>query len=75
MAQQTDLSMFLLCYYVYVFLGYYQCHSWPYNPVHTCFHVYVITFYMYVFMCENKADDNGDKLAIRPNTSILQAHE
>jgi len=32
-----------------VFLDYYQCHLWPYNPVHTCFHVYVTTF-----TCENK---------------------
>jgi len=46
--QQIDLSTFVLCYYVYVFLGYYQCHSWPYNPLHTCFHVYVITLYLYV---------------------------
>jgi len=43
------------------FLGYYRCHSWPYrpNPVHTCFHVYVITFYVCDFVCENK-DDNDD---------------
>ena len=35
-----------------VFLDYYQCHLWPYNPVHTCFHVYVTTF-----TCENKDVD------------------
>jgi len=58
--QQIDLSTFVLCYYVYVFLGYYQCHSWPCNPLHTCFHVYVITLYLYVFMCENKDDDDYD---------------
>ena len=34
------------------FLGYYQCHSWPYNPVHIRFHVYVINFYMHV-LCVN----------------------
>jgi len=36
----------------YVILDYYQCQSWPYNPVYTCFqfHVYVLTFYVYVFM-------------------------
>ena len=26
------------------FLSYCQCHSWLYNPVHICLHVYVITF-------------------------------
>ena len=35
-----------------VFLDYYQCHLRPYNPVHTCFHVYVTTF-----TCENKDVD------------------
>jgi len=39
-------------------MGYY--HSWPYNPVRTCFHVYVITFHVYIFMCENKDDDDDD---------------
>jgi len=38
-------------------LGYHQCHLWPYSQFHTCFRVYVITFYVYVFMCENKDDD------------------
>ena len=41
-------------------VGYYQCHSWPYNPIHICFHVYVLTFYVYVFICENKDDDDDD---------------
>lgn len=31
-----------------LFPGYYQCHSWPSNPVNTCLHVYGITFYAYV---------------------------
>jgi len=59
--QQIDLSTF---YHVirFVFLGYYQCHSWPYNSVHTCFHVCVITFYVHVFMCENKDDDDDDEI-------------
>ena len=41
-------------------LAYYQCHSWPHNPLHTCFRVHVITFYVCVFMCENKDDDDDD---------------
>ena len=36
---------------------YCQCHSWPCNPVHTRFHVYAISSYLYVFMCQNKDDE------------------
>jgi len=43
-----------------VFLGYCQCHLWPYNPVHTCLHSYYVVTFMYVFMCENKDDDDDD---------------
>ena len=58
--QQIDFQRF---YYVIdlVFLGYCQCHLWPSNPVHTCLHVYVVTF-MYVSMCENKDADDDDFL-------------
>ena len=51
-------------YQVYVYLGCYQCHSWPYSPVHACFHVCVITFYVYVFMAENKDGDDNKLVTI-----------
>ena len=49
--QQIELSTFFT---ILLGLRYYQCRLWPCNPVHTCF---MSTFYVYVFMCENKDDD------------------
>jgi len=44
------------------------------NPVRTRFHVYVITFCVYVFMCENKDDDDDDEVA-QPLKGSLVANE
>ena len=57
--QQIDLSMF---YYVIrlrlrSFLGYYQRHLWPNNPVHTCIWN---CLYMCMFPCVRINDDDDD---------------
>jgi len=45
------------------------------NPVRTRFHVYVITFCVYVFMCENKDDDDDDDEVAQPLKGSLVANE
>jgi len=57
--QQIDLSMF---YYVIrlrlrLFLGYYQRHLWPNDPVHTCIWN---CLYMCMFPCVRINDDDDD---------------
>ena len=57
--QQIDLSMSLLCSFLglALFLGYYQRHLWPDNPVHTCIWN---CLYTCMFLCVRTNDDDDD---------------